>query len=173
MSHWDSVLALNKHTASHAHVLTCCFNLRSLSPLRVYISFCLLSLPINIQLKVQKKGGLGRGYMNSDHRFIMFFFSSSLFSHELWSASTTGTFSGAASKLNAVCRRATQEQTGQAGIYWLVLLRTKHLFTPQCFQAEQPLRYSARRLLKMSFFSFFYSNLVKKAAQILELKAAE
>ncbi len=79
--------------------------------------------------------------MNSNRRFIMFF-SPFLFPHELWSAST-GTFSRAASKLNAVCRHATREQTGQAGIYWLALLWPKHLYTPQCFQAPRPLRKAA------------------------------
>lgn len=84
----------------------------------------------------------------------MFFFPLFLFPHELWSASA-GTFSRAASKLNAVCRHATQERTGQAGICWLLLLWPKHLYTPQGFKAPKP-RWKPQKNL---FFLQIYSRI--------------
>ena len=116
-SHWNSTLRSCslpcKHTQTLPHISTCYFNLRSLSlslPPSLFV-FCLS--PINIQLKVNRGcGGLWGGIATVDSS--CFFSPLFSFAHELWSA-CSGTFSRAASKLNAVCRHATQEQHRPSG----------------------------------------------------------
>lgn len=102
-----------------------CPCLYSTSPCFVFFcfSFPLLSPAINIQLKFHEGG-----YMNySNRRFIMRVFLS--LSLPSWIMESLP-FSRATSKLNAVRCRATQEQTGPTGIYWIALLWPKHLFPP-------------------------------------------
>lgn len=115
-SHWNSALRSctrpYKHTQTPPHISTCYFNLRSLSLslLPSLLVFCLLA--INIQLKVN--GGWGGVTWIATVDSSCFFSPLFSFAHELWRAST-GTFSRAASKLNAVCRHATQEQHRPSG----------------------------------------------------------
>ena len=106
--------------------------------------------------------------MNSNRRFIMFFFLLPFSSLMNYGAPPLVHLVRAASKLNAVCRHATQEQTGQAGIYWPALLWPKHLYTPQCFQAQKTSQKSykkafvSKNIISSPFYSINCSQLKKK-----------